>query len=195
MVRFVFGADPATGTANVDTARHALTKHEQELLAMRRAAMLLITKTPGFFLVFDKMNLNPIPLIDGNDRLVYVLSGPTETGVMLLGNDYLITLDRSNRVRAKRRLHRNLIPIHTTDTGDGKVVASMHSHLKSTGGFITATDVCTLMLYGPYLGVDQHIVMSKDKVSIFNCSSGQLVVMDRKAWDRIVQDQRKRSGE
>jgi hypothetical protein len=50
---------------------------------------------------------------------------------------------------SKRALHKNIIPIEFgPKVADGKEVeGAMHSHLPATEHFITATDICTLMLY------------------------------------------------
>lgn len=67
----------------------------------------------------------------------------------------------------------------------------MHSHLPETGDLITATDICTLKLYGKYAQWGQHYVISQENVSIWDCHKQALLVMTRKAWDRISKDQEK----
>jgi len=65
----------------------------------------------------------------------------------------------------------------------------MHSHLPETGEFITATDVCTLMLYSQYTHWSQHYVLSKKYVSIWDCDKESLVVLTTEAWEKIADQQ------
>ena len=71
----------------------------------------------------------------------------------------------------------------------------MHSHLPSTGEYITATDICTLMLYEKYPGWKQYYVISPSYVSIWSCEKDELVILTKKAWDSINEDQQKRHPE
>jgi hypothetical protein len=65
------------------------------------------------------------------------------------------------------------------------VVASIHTHLPESGDFITATDICTLMLYENFTTWNQHIVMSKNYVSIWDCKRNSLVVITKEAWEKM----------
>ncbi|MFN8251902.1 MAG: hypothetical protein U0V75_08455 [Ferruginibacter sp.] len=69
----------------------------------------------------------------------------------------------------------------------------MHTHLGETGDFITATDICTLMLYARFANWQQHMVISENYVSIWDCKQNSLFAITRKAWDRIYADQEKRN--
>ncbi len=194
LARFTFDGSFNKATAVIDTSSGPLTADEEALRAMRSAALVLI-RSDDLFVLYEKMNFNLIPLMDRGERSVYVLCGPTENGVMLFGNDYLIELDKNNKVRSRRKLHNNLIPVEFTSKEGVDIIASTHSHVKETGDFITATDVCTLLLYSPFAPMTQHYVMSDKAVSIWDCRAHQLTVVDRKAWDRINKDQQERHPE
>ena len=43
---------------------------------------------------------------------------------------------------------------------------TIHNHQEETGDFITATDICTLMLYEKFAKWKNHIVVSKKYMSI-----------------------------
>jgi hypothetical protein len=65
---------------------------------------------------------------------------------------------------------------------DGKLpFGAMHSHLPETGDFITATDICTLMLYEKFAKWEQHIVVSEKYMNIWNCRTDQLTVVPKPA--------------
>jgi hypothetical protein len=60
-----------------------------------------------------------------------------------------LTFDKDNNLISKKQLHKNIIPIEYGKEEEGITIEStIHSHLPETGDFITATDICTLMLYG-----------------------------------------------
>jgi hypothetical protein len=138
------------------------------------------------------MNPNFIPLNDEDGKRVYVLTGPQKHGIVVFGNDYLMTFDKENRLKGKRRLHKNII---STEYGkqDGKpIVGAMHTHLPETVDLITATDVCTLMLYGKFTQWGQYYIISEKNVTIWDCKKNKLsLVMTRKAWDKIYSNQNK----
>lgn len=109
------------------------------------------------------------------------------TGVVVFGNDYLIEFDKKNNIKKKKALHANIIPIDFTDNSEE--TTTYHNHIKETGDLITATDICTLMLYGPYTHWQQHYVISEKNISIWDCKKDQLLVLTREAWDRINKHQ------
>ena len=178
-------------TAIADGEERALTKHELDLLSIRQAALNEFT-TDTLFKSYKEMSPNFIPINDENGKRVYILSGPQKHGVVVFGNDYLLTFDAQNKLKAKKRLHKNILTIEYGSDDDKVVLATMHTHLPETGDLITATDICTLMLYESYAKWGQHYVLSEKNVSIWDCKRDQLVVMTREAWDRINSDQKKK---
>jgi len=128
-------------------------------------------------------------LSDENGKRVYVLTGPKNPGTVIFGNDYLLLFDHTNKLLNKESLHKNII---STDYGkkDGEIIlGGMHTHLASTGEYITSTDICTLMLYEKFANWKQYYVMSDKYVSIWNCDRNQLNVLTKKAWEKINKDQ------
>ncbi|MGB0431479.1 MAG: hypothetical protein ACPGLV_13475, partial [Bacteroidia bacterium] len=57
---------------------------------------------------------------------------------------------------------------------------------------ITATDICTLMLYGKYANWKKYNVVSKKYLNIWNCETEHLIVVPMKTIDKIDKDQEKR---
>jgi hypothetical protein len=110
--------------------------------------------------------------------------------VVIIGNDYLLTFDKKNKLIEKKRLHKNIIPIDYAKAKEEEVV-TMHSHLPETGDFITATDVCTLMLYEKFAKWKQHLVISNDYVNIWDCKNNSLSILTKTAWENIYKDQKK----
>jgi hypothetical protein len=180
--------------AGIDTSARAFTPYETDLYIIRKKALDVIN-SDTLFRKYRNSSLNIIPLIDKskNQRKVYVITGPSVANVVIFGNDYRIDFDAGNNIVAKSRLHKNIIPL---DYGKGEEqTAGLHSHLPSTGEYITATDICTLMLYEKYPGWKQYYVISPSYVSIWSCEKNELVVLTKKAWDKISEDQKKRHPE
>ena len=173
--------------ASVDTISRKLTILEKDLFIIRQKAFEEI-KTDTLFKFYKNTNPNLIPLITGKEKKVYILTGPTVNGVVVFGNDYLLEFDKKNNLSSKKALHKNIIPIEYNEETEG--ATTIHNHQESTGDLITATDVCTLMLYGTYTNWKSHIVMSKNNVCIWDCSTSQLVVLTRDAWQKMYGDNR-----
>ena len=81
-----------------------------------------------------------------------------------------------------------IIPI---EYGKNEVTEAIHSHLPETGDFITATDICTLMLYEKFAKWKSHLVISKDYVSIWNCETDQLIVPPISVYKKILEHNEK----
>jgi uncharacterized protein with ParB-like and HNH nuclease domain len=161
-----------TQTATIDLAERSFTKNENDLYEIRKLALKEIN-SDTLFKTYKNTNLNLIPLINGKDKKVYVLTGPQNSGVVIFGNDYLLTFDNNNNLLLKKQLHKNIIPVYYggKEEIDQKNIGAIHSHLPETGEFMTATDICTLMLYGKFAKWDQHIVVSKKYMNIWSCKT------------------------
>lgn len=180
-------------TAKKDFSERAFTENENDLYSIRKIALSEIV-SDTLFKSYKNTRLNLIPLIHGNEKKVYVLTGPEQSGVVIFGNDYLLTFDKNNKLILKKQLHRNIIPIHYGGKEEeGKEVAGvMHSHSPETGDFITATDICTTMLYEKFAKWKTHNVVSKKYLSIWNCETDQLAVIPMDTINKINKDQGKK---
>ncbi len=178
-----------TGTATADGTEREFTANELDLYTIRKLASAEIN-SDTLFKSYKNTLLNLIPFIGNKEKKVYVLTGPQNSGTVIIGNDYLLTFDDQNKLIKKKQLHQNIIPIKYMEEKDEAV--TMHTHLKETGGFITATDVCTILLYEKFANWKQHIVISEDFVSLWDCKTDQLAILTRKAWEAIGKDQKKR---
>lgn len=183
-----------TQRAKLDLTERAFTKTESDLYEIRKLALLEIN-SDTLFKVYKNTNLNLIPLVNGTDKKVYVLTGPQQEGVVIFGNDYLLTFDQSNRLLTKKRLHNNIISIAYGEKKEEnqELLGTVHSHLPETGDFITATDICTLMLYGKFARWKSHNVVSKKYLNIWDCQKNELIVVSMDALDKINKDQKKRA--
>jgi hypothetical protein len=183
-----------TKTATVDLNERDFTATESDLYTIRKTALATIN-SDTLFKTYKNTNLNLIPIINGAEKKVYVLTGPQQNGVVIFGNDYLLTFDQDNNLINKKQLHKNIIPInYGGKEEEGKEIeGTIHSHLPETGDFITATDICTLMLYEKFTKWKQHNVVSKKYLNIWDCLTDHLTVIPMETLDKINKDQEKRN--
>lgn len=180
-------------TAKVDLNERDFTERESDLYFIRYRAMDEM-RHDTLFKIYKNSNLNTIPLIDGNERKVYVLSGTSVNGLVIFGNDYLLTFDDKNNLTSKRALHNNAIFVEygKSEKQDKIELGSIHSHLPSTGDLMTATDICTLMLYEKLTGWRQHTVISEKYMSVWNCETNELHVVPMDVVKKIDKNIEKR---
>ncbi|GAB3832832.1 hypothetical protein [Pontibacter rugosus] len=181
-------------TAKIDLGRRKFTEAEHGLYTIRQLALAEIN-ADTLFKTYNNTTLNLIPLIKGNEKKVYVLTGPQESGVVIFGNDYLLTFDDRHKLTLKKQLHRNIIPIYYggEEEKDQQIEGTMHSHLPETGDYITATDICTLLLYGKFAKWKTHNVVSKKYLNIWDCETDQLTVVSMDVVEKIHRDQERRN--
>lgn len=182
-----------TKTADINLTERRFSQTETDLYEIRKLAYEQIN-SDTMFKTYKNTNLNLIPLINGTEKKVYVLTGPVKNGVVIFGNDYLLTFDSNHKLTGKKQLHRNIIPIEygADKYKDMEVTGTVHSHLPETGDYITATDICTLMLYEKYAKWKTHTVVSGKYMNFWDCEKDELLVITQKALDRIDKDQKKR---
>jgi hypothetical protein len=177
--------------AQVDSAKRDFSGYERDIYVIRQLAVKEIG-VDTLFKGYNNTRFNIVPLIVNGRKEVYVLTGPQNDGVVIFGNDYLLSFDEADILVGVRRLHKNIMPIEYGRESNQEVGITMHSHSPETGDYITSTDICTIMLYEKIAKWKQHIVMSKDYVSIWNCETNQLVMLTKQAWERIYKDQQER---
>jgi len=103
-----FDSTYSTSTAKIDDISRDFTPYENEIYVIRKKALQLIN-SDTLFKAYDNTNLNLIPLIKETEKKVYVLTGPQSNGVVIFGNDYLLTFDKDNNLLIQRQLHKNII--------------------------------------------------------------------------------------
>ena len=183
-------------TAKTDLTEREFTTNENDLYIIRKIALAEI-KADTLFKNPKNTSLNLIPLINAHEKKVYVVTGPQQNGVVIFGNDYLLTFDKDNQLTLKKRLHKNIIPISFGQkVEEGKQIeGAMHSHLPETGDYITATDICTLMLYEKFAKWKTHNVVSQNYLSTWNCETDQLTVVSMDALVKMKKDREKANKE
>jgi hypothetical protein len=188
-----FDSSYNTNTAQTDLAERNFSPLETDYYQVRAAAMKIVN-SDTLFKSYQNCTLNLIPLVSATERKVYAITGTSASGLVIFGNDYLLSFDQNNTLLQKKALHRNIIPINFGGKEEeGKEVESaMHSHAPETGEFITATDICTLMLYEKFTKWKQHNVVSKNYLNIWDCKKDALAVIPMEIIRKINKDVEKR---
>ncbi|MFC4634253.1 hypothetical protein ACFO3O_10065 [Dokdonia ponticola] len=169
----------------LDTIPRKPTELENRLLATREKARDVVQKNEdSFFSYYKNVGWNFVPLLLNNKVTVYSISGPQESGKVLIGNDYKFEFDKKDRFVSKSKIHNTLL-VYPYVGEDKKLKQVVHSHIIDDYPILSATDICTLMLYEPYVEWKQHTVISDSYVSIFDLKEKQLIIMTRKVWDKI----------
>jgi hypothetical protein len=163
----------------IDETERDLSAIENDLYQIRAKTLERINSgTDTIFKFYKKSNYNIIPLIKNNQKKVFILTGTTENGKAIIGNDYLLTFDKKNNILSTERLHNSLLYFETNNDS----VGGAHNHLNGKSELITSTDICTLMLYSRFSNWENHYVISKDYVSIWDCKKNELKVMKYEDW-------------
>ncbi len=184
-----FEKDFNPGNYKLDTVERKLNKTERDYYTIRMAALKVATSDTTFK-HYNNTGLNVVPLIQKDAKKAYILTSPKPNGVIIFGNDYLVNFDKGNEISSVKRLHKNIIPIYTKADSGKTITGSIHSHLPETGDFITATDICTLMLYEKFTTWNTHTVISKNYISIWDCKKNILAILTMEAWKKIDEDRK-----
>lgn len=185
LVRYEFDYIPEPRPISIDTLNLVATEYEKDLIAIRQDAMKrTYENTDDFFTFYQNTSFNFIPLIKDKERKVFVLTGPQVSGVVIIGNDYLLNYDRKNNFKNKSKIHNSLLQFpYQSAEGENNIEHTYHSHVLTD--YISSTDICTLLLYRDYIEWKQHIVISKKEVSIFNIENESIFTMKTEAWKKI----------
>lgn len=163
-----------------------------DLIAIRQETVQQVYENKeGFFTFYENTSLNFIPLIRNGKKQVFILTGSQISDVVNIGNDYLLIYNKKHKLTKKEKLHNTLLQFKgKSDDPENPITSTHHSHTLSD--IINSTDICTLLLYKDFVEWKQHYVISKKYVSIFDLEKEDLVVLTRKAWDKIAKFQEKK---
>jgi len=180
-----FNQDFDTKKAAVDLKTRKLSQLETKYLNLRAAALQVI-QSDTIFKQYNNTNFNLVPLIGKKENKVYVLTGATKGNVAIYGNDYLITFNPDNKLKRAIRLHKTILPVEYGDP-DKEIISVMHSHLPEMDDLMTASDICTTMLYQKMAKWESLQVISPKYVSTWDCKKNELTIISRKEWDKKIE--------
>lgn len=175
--------DVRVGTANYRPAG-AFTPHQAHLFAIRQAVKDELNTNKSTYTVPRNSSLNIALLEAKNEVRAYLLVGPTESGVVPIGNDFLLTFSPTGKLKSTERLHKSYLPMRRDAVKDS-IKYMVHSHLEEHP-YITPTDICSILLYHDQRAGQQHYVLGKEYVSLFDIDKRELVIFTRKAFEKIL---------
>lgn len=193
LVRYEFDIVPLEKPIKIDSINHQATEIEKNLITIRiDATKRLYANEDKTFKFYENTSNNIIPLILNNQKVVFILTASTSSDYILIGNDYKLTYNDKNEFVKTEKIHESLLNFaYKFEDPEIKTTSTMHSHVLSD--YISSTDICTLLLYKDFLDWNQHIVVSKNWVSIFNMENQTLFTVKTKAWKKMAEDQEKRN--
>jgi len=181
-------------TVKIDTLPRLLTEHEKSLLAIRQEAWERIQRD-STFQFYNGLIPNIVPVADAKGKRVYIFTAPSMDSIVVFGNDYLLMFDARNKIQEIKRIHKNVTPIEYGKKRNGNLVTSTtHMHFPETGAMLTPTDICTIMLYEKTAGWQEHLAISRNAVSIWNCQQDKLVNMPLDAWQKSSKEKATKTG-
>ncbi|BDD04860.1 hypothetical protein AUTU_23430 [Aureibacter tunicatorum] len=186
LIKYVFDDIIQSDNFKIEEVSQMATSHEKSLITMREDAVERVyTNEDEYYSFYENTAMNFIPLISNEGQRVFVLTGPQVSGVVLLGNDYLLHYDEKSKFINKEKIHNSILSFpYEQDENGNTIETTSHSHVNSE--YISSTDICTLLLYKDYLSWDQHTVLSKNMVSIFDLKNESLATMKMKAWKKLL---------
>lgn len=183
---FIIDKQSSPETVVSSMAERDLSPTEKELYALRKQAEHAM-QTDTLFRYFSNVQYHLIPIIAGGKRKVYMLTQPKDGGTMMLGNDYLLTYNVKHQLTDSRQLHKhiNTLSFVRGNALDTTFTGGAHSHIDEADQFITATDVCTLMLYSVDPFWKQHYVISTRYVNVWDFRKKELMIYTREEWEQL----------
>ncbi len=178
--------------ARTDLAEREMTAIEKDYYLLRTAAYAALQKG-NLVDLYENTSLNIVPLINGSERKVYVLTGPKSNGLIIFGNDLLLHFSTQNELVSSTKLHNNIMTAEFDPTHINDPVKGIHSHQPSSGEFITATDIATLLLYQKFARWDSYMVVAQNHVSVWNCVNNSLFIITREDWEKNYPQQKKKN--
>ncbi len=171
-------------SGRIDKRERLFTKYETELYLIQFKSIIAMASDLIFFKRYSNTNIVIVPLIEGNSKKTYILTGVKQSCMVIFGNDYLIEFDEDNNIINKKYLHKGIIPVECAKDLNDKIIlpGTMHIHNVETGSLPTPTDICSLMLYSKQVNWKQHTIFSPDSVSIWNIETNQLSVLSKYEW-------------
>ena len=110
---------------------------------------------------------------------LYIIMGTSQSDVIPFGNDYLFVANEKGVIKSWHKFHSGIIFSPTTYEGN-KVTYLTHSHLRTTP-LITATDICTFMLYAPLYDIEEFSVYSTalQIYMVYNIKTNEVTIKEK----------------
>lgn len=143
-----------------------LSSNEKKLVSTKAAILNKIVENKISLECPEGFGLNMIMMPKEDGFKFYIISGSNKSGIIPFGNDYLFLTDNYGNIQSWKKFHSRLIALESKGPEGEDVREMIHSHLR-TEPFISATDVCTFMLYAKLCGLNSFQVYSPELSKYF----------------------------
>ena len=182
-----FDKEASPGSLVVDSTKRGARLGELLRIRLREAALENIRNDDAFYALYKHTGMSLVILPGEKVHKVYFMIVPQIRGVVLFGNDYLLEFDAEMQLVKREKLHNDLIQmvaVGEDESPNGRITS--HQHGTGESVYMTATDVCTLMLYGQVTDWVGHRVFSPEFVSTWDMEYEKLIIVNRKTFEQIV---------
>lgn len=160
--------------------KRKLTSIEENLLNIKNKIINEIIEKKYEVVCPKGFSLNMELLPTSTGYKLYILTGTSQSQMIPFGNDYLFFADKNGTIISWKKFHSRLIYTPTKGPDGEEVTQTTHSHL-STEPFISATDICTFMLYASICGQKDFSVYSPalSKYFKYKLSENVIEILDK----------------
>ncbi|MBP1673303.1 MAG: hypothetical protein H6Q25_1118 [Bacteroidetes bacterium] len=178
IAEYIF-TDEFNNPTTVKTDKRGLSKREKELIKIREIIINALSDKKYGITIPEGYSPNFILIPIEEGYKMYMIMGTSQNDLIPFGNDYLFFTNKKGEIENWNKFHTRMIPGMTSFDGN-KVTEMSHSHIKTTP-LITATDICTFMLYAPLYGIEKFSVYSPaiGKYMEYNLEDNKIYLKDR----------------
>ncbi len=156
-----------------------LNAKEKRLLTIKMEVVKQLNNPKYKIGMVEGFSANLVLLPAKRGYRMYLIMGTTEHDIIPLGNDYLFWVSEEGQITAWKKFHKTMLAVKTRTEKNDKIIAVTHSHLSATP-LISATDICTMKLYGVLYDIQELQVYSTalDCVFTYHIKTDKITVKE-----------------
>jgi len=174
-----------TGAGHLSISNRPLSDPESRILRAYRAMDADWEARLGkFYQQVPGTTMYRLVLEGAKQDTAYLYTTSGDPKQMIFGNDYRLTLSKEGKILSRTALHANVQGVEVKPGVD----KTAHTHGKNGWEGITATDVCTLELYGRLTDWKFHYVVGPKWVDALNLLDGEMTRLPRGVWEENMKN-------
>ena len=195
---FSYGRSLNKKNAVLSDVSRKMTDEEKLLMRARLAIFKEFDADTAKYKRYLNTSISMLPIDYKKYLKIYLITLPNRPGVVIFGNDYCFEYDKKTLTLTKKeKLHQVYYNVSAGYNGkkNDPLKYTFHTHKAGDSPFITATDVCLLMLYKGGVEWEQHWVYSDKWVSTYTLYNGNLQITDKKTFQKQTKPKEKDPGD
>ncbi|MEM6772692.1 MAG: hypothetical protein AAF597_19090, partial [Bacteroidota bacterium] len=140
LVSLAFDSTFNPAVAVTDYTPRSLTEQELRLTQLRQEGIKALQQDTSLR-SYENTSFNLVPIVYAGVPKMYVLTGPQVSGVVVFGNDYLVTFDDEDKAAKVEKLHSDIIPVPYEKDGQ-PIEDVIPAHTDPDRALMTPTDIC-----------------------------------------------------